>query len=210
MKLEVEFGHPQWGRAVECRCGLVARRRSTRLDAAFGFEGLRSVRLEDCLQVPGAGPALAAVRRFAADPRGWLYLHGPVGDGKTTLLAGAVNALRARGVEAVFAVVPELLDWLKATFDPASGRSFDEDWAYIRAVEVLALDDLGTENATEWARERIYELFNWRYRQRLPTLVTSNLPPDGLADPRLASRFGDVMLCEAVHCGPHDVRKVRR
>jgi len=208
---DVPYGHPDWGQAIECPCGLVARKRSARLDGAFGYSAkLAGYGPGDLRPIKGAGPMIAAVKAFIARPAGWLYLHGPRGTGKTMAASVIVNALRAKGIEAVFVVVPELLGWLKDAFDPTNGRDYDSDWEYIKGVPVLVLDDLGTEAPTAWVEERLYELCNWRYRLELPTVWTSNLCPDGLRDGRLASRLSDVTLCRVVPSGSLDVRRIPR
>ena len=56
------------------------------------------------------------------------------------------------------------------------------------------LDDLGTESATAWAREKLYQLFNYRYNARLPTIITTATSIDEL-DPRLATRMLDGSRC---------------
>ena len=38
---------------------------------------------------------------------------------------------------------------------------------------LLVLDDLGTESASPWAQEKLYQLFNYRYNARLPTVITT-------------------------------------
>ena len=74
----------------------------------------------------------------------------------------------------LFAVVPDLLDHLRATFDPAKGVDYDERFEQIRRADLLILDDLGTENTTPWAREKLFQIFNHRYNERSATVVTSN------------------------------------
>ena len=65
-------------------------------------------------------------------------------------------------------MVPDLLDHLRATFNPATGARYDKRFDEIKAATLLILDDLGTESATAWAREKLYQLFNYRYNARLP------------------------------------------
>jgi DNA replication protein DnaC len=55
------------------------------------------------------------------------------------------------------------------------------------------LDNLGTESVTPWAREKLYQLINHHYVQRLPLIVTSNVPLDQL-DGRIRSRLHDRTL----------------
>ena len=64
----------------------------------------------------------------------------------------------------------------------------------VKTAPLLVLDDLGTESATAWAREKLYQLFNYRYNARLPTVITTAVPVEEL-DPRLASRMLDGIRC---------------
>ena len=66
--------------------------------------------------------------------------------------------------------------------------------ALINDAPLLILDDLGTESATAWAREKLYQLFNYRYTARLPTIITTATPIDEI-DPRLATRMLDGSRC---------------
>jgi len=94
----------------------------------------------------------------------------------------------------LFIVVPDLLDHLRATFNPASGQRYDKLFDEIKTASLLILDDLGTESATPWAREKLYQLFNYRYNAKLPTVITTATPIDEL-DPRLATRMLDGSRC---------------
>jgi DNA replication protein DnaC len=130
---------------------------------------------------------------FAQQPTGWLTLLGPCGCGKTHLALAIAHAALDADVPALFVVVPDLLDHLRATYSPASAVSYDKLFETVRAVEVLILDDLGTESATPWAREKLYQLINHRYNHRLATVFTSNVRLEQL-DPRVASRMHDPAL----------------
>jgi len=37
------------------------------------------------------------------------------------------------------------------------------------------VDDLGAHNYTDWAKNKLYTIINYRLNNRLPTLITSNL-----------------------------------
>lgn len=75
-------------------------------------------------------------------------------------------------------MVPDLLDHLRATFRPESEASGDEQLEQVRSVALLVLDDLRTESLTPWTREKLYQLVNHRYTERLPTVFTSNVRPE--------------------------------
>ena len=55
----------------------------------------------------------------------------------------------------------------------------------------------GTQSATPWAREKIYQLFNYRYNAELPTVITTARVGDDL-DPRIFSRMQDQRLCKVI------------
>ena len=94
----------------------------------------------------------------------------------------------------MFVVVPDLMDHLRATFGPRSTVSLDHRFEEVRKAPLLILDDLGTQNMTSWAREKLYQLFNYRYYAEMPTIITT---PElkGEMDPRLLSRMQDTRLC---------------
>ena len=93
--------------------------------------------------------------------------------------------------------MPDLLDHLRATFSPTSGSTLDRVFEQVRTAPLLVLDDLGTESATPWAREKLFQLFNHRYAGRLPTVITTTNTIDALekSEPRLASRMKDASRC---------------
>jgi DNA replication protein DnaC len=91
--------------------------------------------------------------------------------------------------------VPDLLDHLRATFSPQSAISYDKLFEQVRKSPLLVLDDLGTESATSWAKEKLYQLFNYRYNARLPTVITTAQRIEDL-DPRLSSRLLDRTRCQ--------------
>jgi len=138
--------------------------------------------------------ALELSRTYAADPNGWLTFTGTYGSGKTHLAAAIANAQVKQGHQAVFIVVPDLLDHLRATFNPQSTARYDKRFDEVRRAPFLVLDDLGTESATAWAQEKLFQLFNHRYVARLPTIVTTARELDSL-DPKLRTRLLDVSRC---------------
>ena len=136
---------------------------------------------------------------FADDPQGWLVLAGTYGCGKTHLAAAIANAqVFDKRNEAMFIVTPDLLDHLRATFSPSATTSFDRRFDEIRKTPLLVLDDLGTESASPWAKEKLFQLLNYRYQAMLPTVITTSHTPDEI-DPWLRTRMMDVARCR--FCG---------
>ncbi len=132
---------------------------------------------------------------FAEMPEGWLVLIGTYGCGKTHLAAAIANYEVSKRHPALFVVVPDLLDHLRATFNPQSAISYDKLFEQVRKAPLLILDDLGTESATSWAKEKLYQLLNHRYNARLPTVITTGKLIDDL-DPRIRSRILDRSRCQ--------------
>jgi len=141
--------------------------------------------------------AFEIARDYAEHPRGWLLLTGPYGSGKTHLAAAIGNYQAGLGFPPLMVSVPDLLDHLRATFNPNSTTTLDRRFEEIRKTHLLILDDLGTQSATPWAREKLYQLFNYRYNAELPMVITTASKSEQI-DPRLYSRMQDQRLCTTV------------
>jgi DNA replication protein DnaC len=112
-----------------------------------------------------------------------------VGSGKSHLAYGIAIACLVASVPVYAATVATLLDTLRAGYDDGS---YTELLGITQSVELLVLDDLGAEKATEWAAEKLYQIINERYASRLPMVVTTNhnpLTPGGNVDERIVSRL---------------------
>jgi len=71
--------------------------------------------------------------------------------------------------------------------------SYDELFERIKKSPVLVLDDFGEQAATPWAQEKLYQLINYRYNARLPTVITMCASLDELEN-RFSSRMVDPRL----------------
>ncbi len=138
--------------------------------------------------------ALKAAHRFAEKPKGWIIFMGDYGSGKTHLAAAIANYRAGLGAPPLFIMVPDLLDHLRATFSPKSDVSYDRRFDEIRTSPLLILDDLGTQSMTPWVREKLYQLFTYRYNAELPTVITTADTLDEI-DARIRSRMLDKRLC---------------
>lgn len=210
LRVNVPIGHPNFGRIFPCECRV--RDREDRLvDELRRLSNLDSFadRTFDTFDssVDGSEDAYDAAVKYARNPHGWLFLHGNCGTGKTHLaVAIAFYAMERQKMSVLFSVVPDLLDHLRATFDPANGVAYDDRFTTVRNAQLLILDDLGTENTTPWAREKLYQIFNHRYNENLPTVVTSNQDFKRIEE-RVLSRILDTRLTTYIHIDAPDYRR---
>lgn len=206
VRRDVPLDHPDFGRLFPCSCraeDLRARRVQalrvmSNLDYLDRFtfatfrpdgQGLPPDRQANLRRV------FERTQEFAQHPEGWLVLRGGYGCGKTHLAIAIANACVEQGLPVLFITVPDLLDHLRAAFAPASPQSYDERFDEIRNAPLLILDDLGTEQGTPWALEKLFQLLNFRYMSRLPTVITTNHELEDL-EPRLRSRLADIALVQ--------------
>lgn len=136
-------------------------------------------------------------QQYAEHPNGWLVLQGGYGSGKTHLAAAIGHYRSDMGEDVTFVSVPDLMDHLRATFNPNSSISLDRRFEQVRFAQFLILDDMSTESASPWAREKLYQLINHRYNAELPTVITTAHSLKEI-DPRLRSRLMDTRLVKVV------------
>jgi DNA replication protein DnaC len=200
----VPVEHPEFGIAFPCTC--VAResdaQRGERLARYSSIGPLARLTFENLI-ARGRSPhprdqeqyrrCVDDAIAFGHAPDGWIVLSGASGCGKTHIAAAIVNAMVARGQPALFVVVPDLLDHLRAAYQPGAELGYDELFERVLNAPVLILDDLGTQAPTAWAQEKLFQLINHRFNARLPTVVTTNLAPDQFDD-RLRTRLFDASI----------------
>ena len=193
VKEAVPLGHPNFGVLFPCQCKQAewALRTVEELARLSNLDAVRDKTFATFNPfVPGLREVVPRIRSYARQPDGWLTLLGSYGVGKTHLAAAIANEALDRHEPVLFAVVPDLLDYLRATFGPQSTVAYDERFELVRSVSLLILDDLGTESATPWAREKLYQMINHCYNYHLATVITTNLKPEAI-EPRIYSRLCD-------------------
>ncbi len=208
---------PGFGRAVVCVCRSDEQAKA-RLDSLLQLSQIGA--LSDCTFetfIPdghGLTPtrqrnlrmAFERAAEFGQRPKGWLVLKGGYGCGKTHLAAAIANRQIAEGRPVLFVNTPDLLDHLRATFNPESAVSYDERFDQVRNSLLLILDDLGTQSHSEWAQEKLYQILNFRYNAKLPTVITTNLELEAI-EIRIRSRMVDPSLSQIVHIAAPDFRR---
>lgn len=116
------------------------------------------------------------VQKVIVDPHEvGLLFTGPVGSGKTFLAASIANGLIDRQCKVLFLIVPDLLDEMRASYSNKKETTEFDLLDIARTIPILILDDLGAHNYTDWSRNRIYSILNYRMNEQLPTIITTNL-----------------------------------
>jgi DNA replication protein len=136
-----------------------------------------------------------------------IVLSGPVGCGKTMLVAAMANEIINRAYiddyDAEFAgkgALPssertpvrmastvDLMARIKSGYDTSGAQETIERYQIAR---LAILDDVGAEKMTDWSIERLYEIIDYRYCEGLPIVITTNQTPDEM-EQRLGSRITD-------------------
>ena len=221
----VPLGHPDFGEVFQCRCQRQEADRS-RLERLQHYSGLPDDMLQrmtfNAFDPAGSGAdaqgratlkaAFTAASTFASSPEGWLLLTGTHGSGKTHLAVSVAAERIEHGEVVFFAFVPDLLDHLRATFNPNSPVEYDQLFEQVKSVPLLVLDDLGAESSTAWAQEKLYQIVVHRHNARLPTVITTYLTMEEIeeAHPRLASRLKDATVVHWVPISAPDYRDPQR
>ena len=124
---------------------------------------------------------------------GWL-ITGPTGVGKTHLAAAILIGVTGVDLHRPrFVATADLLDAVKRAWD-----GHYEAQHLLNAVDnadLIVLDDLGAENATEWSIGELTRYFDNWCGNETSLIVTSNLDIRQLAKrygPRLVSRLGEL------------------
>ena len=124
--------------------------------------------------------ALVKARGFADNyplvEKGLLFIGNP-GVGKTHLTVAILKQLmQQKGVDCFFCNYLQLLKRVEDSYGSVAGKASSDILQPVLETTVVAIDDLGARRFTDWAEDTVTYILNYRYDQKKPTLLTSNLP----------------------------------
>lgn len=220
LRLDVPVGHEKFGRLEPCVCRAheITENARHRLYELSNLERLGHLTFENfnASGNPKARHAITQVEKdslidakqacedFAQELKGWILLEGTYGSGKTHLTAAIANEAVNQNVPTLFITPSDLLDRLRSGYS-SSEMGFEERFDEVRNVRLLVIDDFGTQNITSWGQEKLFQLLNYRYINKLPTVITTNLILDEI-ESRIRSRLMDEELVRHIRILTLDYR----
>ena len=124
-----------------------------------------------------------------------LIITGKSGVDKTHLATAILNKLTEKDMLVLMGRLILLLDIIKDTFKDFSSKEKDIIELYSK-VDMLIIDDLGTERISSWTLEKLYTIIENRNENKLPIIVTTRFNKESLLDRFYQSE--DEELSEAV------------
>ncbi len=104
-----------------------------------------------------------------------LLLTGPVGTGKTHLVAAVINSLNKKLYSTYFGNIVDIISFIRSTYTKDSTLSEDEAISIITTqVDLIVIDDLGKENSSENTFYLLYQLINKIYENEKSVIITTN------------------------------------
>ncbi len=149
-----------------------------------------------------SGGKYVAIARECAETPHDLVLWGISGSGKTHLAVSILREIVRRGGKALYVSVPELMLEIRDSFNPDGHYLRSSEAGIIdkyASVPVLILDDLGAEKTTDYSITTLYLIIDRRYREAMPTIITTNLSPGQIEKElgaRIASRLAGMRIGE--------------
>lgn len=148
---------------------------------------------------------IAYARGFTREVQTGFFIHGPTGVGKSMLAKKVAVIVLNQAYSCYFTNTTKLLNDIKKDLSSYTRKTLD--WCL--KVDLLIIDDLGSERATDYDIEQLFLILETRWRDMKPIIFTSNLTPLEIKQKyndkgRIYSRI--MGTCEALSVDGKDMR----
>lgn len=146
-----------------------------------------------------------------------LIFYGAPGVGKSHVSFCIGNALLDKGVSVVVLSSTTLLRQMKMFQEFGSGEERIRFFNRVKNASLVILDDLGAEHGSAYGMSQLYEVLDYRYRQKTPMIITTNLSPTQLREhltyggvPRIYDRITEMCSPVLVEGSPRRIHEAER
>ncbi len=140
-----------------------------------------------------------------------LLFYGSTGLGKTHLSLAIAHEVMTKGYEVIYDSIINLLEQVEREHFGRGKDTNTDTLELLLSVDLLILDDLGTEFTSSFYVSAIYNIINTRLNRGLPTIISTNLEYQDILkryDERLISRLFAVY--ETLHFVGDDIRLIKK
>ena len=202
----LDQGKPDYSQVVPCKCYQNSLQGWILSPDALRGRGIDTRQTFDSFQVVnGTGEAYEAARDFASASCNIILflLYGGVGNGKSFLCNATALVLLEKSIDTHLYSVADLLAELRQRI---KDNTIEEKVQWLKEIPALILDDYKPEYQSEWAASRLEEIIDFRYRNLLLTMMTTNRNLTELPE-RITSRFSDNEIAKRVLNSGKDYRR---
>lgn len=129
---------------------------------------------------------IAVVLDWVKNPKGFLYVHGDIGVGKTHLACAVKKDFNARGIRSRLVFSGEMFLNLRKSFNKKTDdyeAGVVEKYAMDSDRRPVIFDDVGAQKTSEYTTIAWFNIIDPRYRSDSPTMITTNLSKSQLVGP---------------------------
>lgn len=192
---------------VAHRCKCMEKRRIVENARRSGLGLLIHKKLDDYRAEEDWQKAVKATAvDYIKNPSGWFVALGQPGSGKTLICGIVASYLLRKGR------IVELKSWPELVRESGTGWFKDRDTLRrYKEVEVLFIDDFLKQGTDNRSMQMAYEILNYRYNYRMPTIISGEkrIPEMWQLDEALASRMVEMSGAHLLDMGENPERNKR-
>ena len=200
----------------DCKCMKV--RRSIRLMNKSGLKDIIKDNTFDKFFVDETwqGNIKELAKEYAANPSGWFFIGGQSGCGKTHICTAICRELLLAGREVIYML------WRDDVVKIKSAATDSDEYAELvnkfKTAEILYIDDLFKTGRGHYGEKQYptgadvnvaFELLNYRYNNKMPTIISSECTVDDVMDIDEATGSRIYEKAKAINIRPDRSRNYR-